>query len=154
MSRGVSNAKLLVCALLSAGLMGAACPFQVYWPAGRQAYSQDFSIDQEGRIRINVVFTDAVDMSSVIAGTNVILETENDANADTTVYPGDVQFYFMIVSTDDYHDLLTFDPDGFFTLHLLGSGTSPIISADGEALDGDKDFEPGGDYETTFLLLG
>jgi hypothetical protein len=143
---------LAFCAGISA-IMMAGCTFQVLFPVAMQTSSQDFEIDGS-KIKIRVTFTRAVDMSSLVAGTNVILVTEQDANADINITSGSTAADIVITSVADNGDLLTFDPDGFFTLRLVGSGASPIQSSDGEALDGDSDGSAGGDYETTFVLIG
>jgi hypothetical protein len=129
------------------------CPFQVISPTALQTTSQDYQIVGD-KIQITVVFSDAVDMSSLVAGTNVILVTEQDANADITIAAGTTVADIVITSVDDYDDLLIFDSDGFFSLQLLGSGTSPIMSTGGRTLDGDGDGTGGGDYETGFVLIG
>jgi hypothetical protein len=143
---------LVVCAGLSLGVMGG-CPFQVAFPTALQTTSQDYQISGD-KIQINVAFTKAVDMSSLVAGTNVILVTETDTNADINITAGATTADIVITSVADYGDLLIFDTDGFFTLRLLGSGTSPIMSTGGETLDGDGDGVAGGDYETGFVLIG
>ncbi len=147
-----SRMLLVVCAGLSLCVMGG-CPFQVAFPTALQTSSQDYQISG-GKIQINVAFTDAVDMSSLVAGTNVILVTEQDANADITIAAGATAVDIVITSVADNGDLLIFDPDGFFTLRLLGSGASPIMSTAGETLDGDGDGLDGGNYETRFVLIG
>lgn len=147
-----SRIMLAVCTGLALCVMGG-CPFQVVFPTALQTTSQDFTISG-GKLQINVAFSSAVDMSSLVAGTNVILATEKDANASITIAAGTTAADIVITSVDDTGDLLNFDPDGFFTLRLLGSGTTPIKSTGGDTLDGDGDGTAGGDYETTFVLIG
>jgi hypothetical protein len=141
---------------LGVGLALAAvsgCPFVVVFPEALQTSSQDFDL-VDNKVEIRVAFNRAVDMSSLIAGTNVILEMETDANADITIDPGETTRDIVITSVDDAGDLCVYNPDCFFTLHLRGSGANPIRDADGEALDGDRDGSAGGDYETTFVIIG
>ncbi|MFQ5806043.1 MAG: hypothetical protein ACE5I3_06305 [Phycisphaerae bacterium] len=147
-----SKALLVTCATLALCVM-AGCPFRVIFPTAMQTTSQDYEIDNS-KIKITVVFNKAVDMSSLVAGTNVILVTEKDANADINITAGTTPADVVITSVDDYGDLLTFDPDGFFTLRLRGSGANPIESSDGDILDGDGDGAAGGDYQTSFALIG
>ncbi len=151
MSRNPKVAAIL-CSAIALCVLGG-CPFVVVYPAAMQTTSQDFELDN-GRIRITVVFSKAVDMSSLIAGTNVILDAEKDHNANLTITAGSDSRTIVITTVDTTGDLLTFDPDGFFTLMLLGSGDNPIRSTDGDILDGDGDGTAGGDYETTFVLIG
>jgi hypothetical protein len=129
------------------------CPFQVVFPTALQTTSQDFQLTGD-KIVITVVFSKAVDLSSLVAGTNVILVTEVDTNANITIAAGTTTADIVITSVDDYGDLLDFNPDGFFSLRLLGSGTSPIMSSDGDTLDGDGDGTDGGDYLTGFVVIG
>ena len=156
MLRKTTLGVLLVGMLVGAG--GAGCPgefgFVVTLPVANQVDSQDFEILADGRLRIRVWFTEAVDMDSLVAGTNVILDTEDVTNADITIAPGATAWSIVITSVDEAGDLLTYDPDGFFTLNLLGSGDNPILNTEGSALDGDYDGTPGGDYETGFVLIG
>lgn len=154
MSRKVSRSLIGLCAGVVLLLIGG-CPytFTVLYPTAMQTTSQDFQLDN-GKIVIRVTFSKPVDMSSLIAGTNVILVTETDPNANITITAGTTAADILITTVDDASDLLNFDPDGFFTLRLLGSGANPIKSSTGEVLDGDGDGTAGGNYETTFVLIG
>lgn len=152
MDSRMSKRLVVLCACVSLGILGG-CPFAVVFPKALQTTSQNFEIDG-GKLKITVAFSGAVDMSSLVAGTNVILVTEKDANASINITSGTTTADIVITSVADYGDLLTFDPDGFFSLKLLGSGTSPIKNTSAESLDGDGNGAAGGDYETTFVLIG
>ncbi len=154
MSRRTHRGLWAVGAGLATCLLGG-CPttFQVTFPTALQTTSQDFDL-ANGKIRIRVVFNKAVDMSSLDPGNNVILVAETTNNADITITAGSTGADIIITTVDDASSLLTYDPDGFFSLKLLGSGSNPIKSADGDVLDGDEDGTAGGDYETGFVVIG
>ncbi len=152
MTKRTNSILVLACAALALTALGG-CPFQVVFPTAMQTTSQDFQL-VGGKIQINVAFSGTVSMSSLVAGTNVILVTENDANANITIAAGATAADIVITSVDDAGDLLNYDPDGFFSLRLLGSGTSPITNTSGEALDGDGNGSAGGNYETGFVIIG
>lgn len=136
-------------------LLTACTPgFQVQSPEPMQTSSQDFEIADDDTLEIEVTFTEPVDLSSIEPRINARLEMETDANASFTVSAGDNDSTVILRTTSEYPPLCVFDADCFFSLHLQGSGESPVESADGVALDGDEDGEPGGDYETTFVLIG
>ncbi|MCO5191144.1 MAG: hypothetical protein M9928_03085 [Anaerolineae bacterium] len=133
----------------------ACAPFQVVSPEPFQNSSQDFAITDDGKLEIVVTFTKDIDLSSFVVGKTVVLETEKDSNAGgtlTAVGTDGVKF----TTSAEYGDLLVFDPDGFFTLHLIGTdtGDGTILSTGGAALDGDEDGSSGGDYQTTFVIVG
>lgn len=132
----------------------AGCTFTVTFPAAMQTTSQDFAINGSDQLVITVRFSADVNMNSLSAGVNVILDTELDNNAAITITPGATGNEIIITSVDVYGDLLEFNPDGFFTLYLHGSGANPIRDTEGNALDGDADGTAGGTYETTFVLIG
>lgn len=150
---------MVMCAVVAAVVV-AGCPwtfpFQVTFPAAEQSGSQDFGIggSNGNKLVITVQFTRAVDMDSLIPGTNVVLDTEQDNNADITIAAGSNSREIVITSVADYTDLLVFDPDGYFALHMRGSGDNPVRSATGDILDGDNDGEAGGDYWTNFVIIG
>lgn len=136
-------------------VISGGCTFIVISPAPMQTGSQDFMIDAvSGQIIIEVLFSNNVDLDSLVPGANIVIVTETNANAGATVAAG-ANASEIVITTDDAAGVLcNFDPDCFFTLNLIGSGTSPIRNVDGDALDGDADETAGGDYTTTFLILG
>ncbi len=154
MSRRIHRGLWAVGVGLSACVLGG-CPttFQVTFPTALQTTSQDFDL-ANGKIRIRVVFNKPVDMSTLDAGNNVILVAETTNNADITITAGSTGTDIIITTVDDASDLLVYDPDGFFSLELLGTGDNPIKSTDGDVLDGDGDGTAGGDYQTGFAVIG
>jgi len=156
--RNVRNISLVATCIAVAAL-AIGCPlalttFRVVYPVT----SQDFQIDASNRLVMTVRFSEDVDLTSLVAGTNVILDTENVTNASITIAAGTNAREIIVTSVDAYDNtgapLLTFDPDGFFTLRLLGDGASPVLDTTGVALDGDKDGNPGGDFSHQYVLLG
>lgn len=140
---------LLVLTLITCGC-GA---FRVLFPFPMQTSSQDFEI-VGNRIQISVLFNKPPNLSSLVSQTNVILETEQQFNAPVTITAGGPADEIIITSVDEVGNLCDFDSDCSFCLRLLGSGSNPIRSSDGESLDGDSDGSPGGEYETCFVLIG
>jgi hypothetical protein len=134
----------------------AGCPFQVVSPQAMQTTSHEWQL-VDGKIRITVTFNRNVDRSSLVEQTNVILVTERDLNASISIDPpvgSPPTNQITITSDDDASDLLIYDMDGFFSLRLLGSGSNPIRSIEGDILDGDGNGTAGGDYETGFVHVG
>jgi len=135
-------------------LLATGCVFTVTYPAAMQTTSQDFSIDAMNRIVITVKFSEDIDMSSLVPQTNVVLVTEQDANAPITITAGSSADEIVITSVDPVGALLIFDADGFFTLRIESTALNIVRSASGGFLDGNGDGNAGGAYETTFVLLG
>ena len=121
----------------------AGCPrFEVTFPVT----SQDFSINTSNQLVMVVRFNQDVDLGGLIPGTNVILDTENINNANITVSAGATPNEIVVISDDSIDTLLTFDPDGFFTLNLLSTGGNPVVSLTGTVL-----YE---DFTHNYTLLG
>jgi hypothetical protein len=140
---------------LTAGVaVMAGCPFQVKTPDLAQTSSQEYEVNEDNQIEILVTFNAAIDRTTLVPGVNVILETELDPNADIDITAGPTPRTIVITSEAPIDELLEFDPDGFFSLKLLGSGDAPIRSVRGTILDGDKDGKAGGDYTTRFASIG
>ncbi|MCK5313021.1 MAG: hypothetical protein KAJ62_12975 [Desulfobacteraceae bacterium] len=119
-------------------------PFQVTSPG----MSQDFQV-VAGKIRIKVVFNKPVKKATLVPGTNFKVRTEKDPNANGTIIWVD-NHTLIWKSTKDVHDLLRFDPDGFFKLFILDS----VRDTTGTNLDGDKDGSAGGTFVNDFVLIG
>jgi hypothetical protein len=103
---------------------------------------------------MTVRFNKSVDMASLIAQTNVIVDAEDEANTPITITAGATPSEIVITTTKTVGDLLTFDSDGFFELRLQGSGANPVESVSGQALDGDGDGNPGGEFTHQYVLIG
>lgn len=138
----------VACSFCFVGCPGDA--FQVIFPTN----SQDFAIGGSDQLVMTVRFDSDVDMSSLVAGTNVILNTDTVMNANITITAGATANEIVITSDDTISNLLTFDPDGLFSLTLKGSGANPILSVDGIPLDGDLNGFSGGDFVIQYILLG
>lgn len=135
----------------------AACTlsFRVTKPVAGQASSQEYTIGSDRKLVIEVTFSEAVDIASMEARVNVRLTTETDANAPFSfaLKTGE-DGVVVITSTGLIDDLCSFNPDCSWSLEILGSGSSPVKSVSGKALDGDANGSPGGDYSTSFTLVG
>jgi hypothetical protein len=118
-------------------------------PAAFQTSSFDYVITPDQKYQITVTFNKPVDVSSVIPGSSLILETERNSPAQVMLSwsAGNAQLTITTVRTNG--DLCSFDPDCFFTLRLDGMGPGVITAADGSLLNGGTQ-----DYWTTFLHLG
>lgn len=106
-------------------------------------------------IQITVRFSHAVDMTSLLAQNNVILQTTENANAAITIVAGTTSKEIIITSQANVFDLTRVEEEleAIFWLQLLGSGANPITSTDNQILDGDGDGEPGGDFDATFIVF-
>lgn len=132
----------------------AGCVFVVLSPEPMLTNSQDFELTGNNQVRIVVVFSRNVDLSSVMPQENVIVDTETDSNVEISVVAGANANEIIITTVSPIGDICSFDPDCSFSLMLIGSGGSPIMDTSGMTLDGDGDGNPGGNYETGFLVLG
>jgi hypothetical protein len=131
---------------LAVGLLVlGGCGFRVVFPVAMQVDSQDFELTTDDKIQITVRFSAAVDMTTLEAATNVILETERDTNADIIITAGADATTIVITTVADYPLLCDFDPDCFFSLRLLGTTDPAIRDTEGNALT---------NYETGFVILG
>ncbi len=129
----------------------------VTYPKALQTSSQQYRITDDGRISIDIHFNKQYDPNTVVVGKTLILVTEKDANAAGTWIPLSTEgTTIRFTTTKKIGDLLIHDPDGFFTLKLIGSdtGNGAIKSEAGRHLDGDRNHVDGGDYKTTFSHVG
>lgn len=132
-------------------------PLQVASPQAMQTFSQDFSCSDglacTGTAKIEVVFNVDADRNSLVDGSSVFLEIQGGAAAAVS-FDWATDRVVVIETVENITDICVFSPDCHFTLRLLGSGAGPVQSKEGSVLDGDADGVEGGDYETTFGLLG
>lgn len=126
---------------------------RVFLPLPMQTDSTEFEI-VGGKIRINLLFNRPVDLTSMIPGTNVILETPLDASANVTVSAGGTLLEAVIETVADASTLLNPGVTNTVTLRLLGSGGSPIRSTSGLTLNQNPNGDPQQDYETSFAIDG
>lgn len=114
--------------------------------------STEWSKDQQDRIVIVVRFNKAVNTSTVVVQKTLILDFENDHNAQATLNWSPDRKELTITTTKTSSQLFgTFN--SFFKLTLFGTnvGNGAIQADDGTALDGEADSKAGGNYEITFL---
>ncbi len=120
---------------------------------GDQFYA--WELTATNHIQITVRFSDAVDMTSLIAQTNVVLETTENSNAPITITAGATTDEIVITSQDTVFNLtrVQTDLEAIFSLTLRGSGSNPITSSGSVTLDGDDDGTAGGDFEADFIVF-
>ena len=138
---------LAVSAVFVAGCGGS---LQVSVPDANQVSSQEFSI-VDGQYVIEITFTDDVDFASISPQVNARFTFPKDSNAPVTVAQGSSAKIAVFTTGED---VCEFTPDCGFSVTLQGSGSSPIKSSSGDALDGDADGSAGGDYTTGFVHVG
>ncbi|NIA15238.1 MAG: hypothetical protein GWP08_14305 [Nitrospiraceae bacterium] len=142
--------------LVALGVMvvfSTGCPlttFYVTYPTN----SQHYTVNAGNQLVMTVRFSRDVDFSSLVAGANVVLDTDTTANATITIAAGSAANEIVITTTDTVANLLTFQPDGFFKLNIAGDGVRPVEDTSGEALDGDKDNVAGGNFSHQYIMLG
>ncbi|HEX5654018.1 MAG TPA: hypothetical protein VFX58_13145 [Chitinophagaceae bacterium] len=141
--------------MLITALLHVTCTFRVVSPKAFQSSSQDFDAS-DGFITITVTFNEDVDKNTVVIGKTFILVTEKVPNAPGAFIPTPDPRKLIFKTTSKVSDLLTFDPDGFFSLKMIGSdtGDGAIKTVNGRHLDGDGNNTNGGDYSTSFVIVG
>lgn len=149
--------KLSITLLLSVFLMmiSACVTLQVTSPAANQTSSQDFKIVGD-KIQITVTFNKDVDINTIVVGKTFLFNTEKEKNAQGTILPGIDKKTIIFLSAKKATELLIYDSDGNFSIKLIGSdtGNGAIKGTDGKHLDGDRDKNDGGDYQTSFVHVG
>lgn len=107
-------------------------------------------------IVIEVTFNRGVDRSTVIVGKTLVLKTQQDPHAHVSLTWSENATSLSLRTTKVVEDLLKFDPDGHFTLTLIGTdtGEGAVTDRNGHPLDGESDGVDGGDYQTSFTLVG
>jgi hypothetical protein len=141
---------LIALALLATGCGGA---FQVSAPEANQVSSQEFSVVGD-KYEIEIVFTKDVDLASISPQVNARFTFPLDSNAPMTVGAGSDSKTAVFTTVGTVGEVCEFTPDCGFSVTLQGSGSAPIKSSDGDALDGDNDGSAGGDYTTAFVHVG
>lgn len=134
-------------AVIAAGCPAVVTSFRVESPAANQTGSTAYDISN-GKIRILVDFSRSLNMTTVLANTNVLLYVNGTTLVSVSVAQGSSSDKLYVMSQDDAASILS-NGDAF-TLVLLGSGDNPIYCTCGNALDGDIDNQDGGNWETTF----
>ena len=134
-----------VVVILVAVLM-TGCPPATYLEVSFPGTSQDFQVNDSNQLVLTIRFSEDIAFDSLIAGSNVILNTEDVTNASITIAVGATANEIVITSDGTVGDLLTFDPDGFFSIVLKATGGNPVESVDGHVL--------AGDYMHNYVLIG
>jgi len=150
------KSKIMLVLFLAITFLSASCTtLKVVFPKALQTSSQDFST-ADGHITIKVTFNRAVNQSTVVVGKTFVLVTEKDPNSSGSLAWSVDGKTVTFRTTKTKNDLLIFDPDGRFTLKLIGSdtGNGAIKDLGGKHLDGDSNNADGGDYSTSFILIG
>jgi hypothetical protein len=135
-------------------------PITVIYPAPYPAGMFDYEGTFGSPLRLTVEFSWAVDVASVIPQKTLFLRTSKITNAPGTVVGvATSQGGFsaiLFTTTNLMDDLLRPRPDDAFTLTLIGTdhGGGAIVDERGWPMDGDADGVPGGDFTTTFTVIG
>ena len=127
-------------------------------PAETDVPGADYNI----KVSFTIEFSDDVDVASLQAPGSVNLDLKGTRDGRTTIdVPGtfralpDLKTAFFI--SDENFDEVMRPRAGetiAYTIEIVGTGSSPVTSAAGEALDGDGDGSAGGDYTETFEIVG
>jgi len=136
--------------LLTLGCGLQARSLRVLLPQPMQTASTEFSLDNN-RVRIVVTFNRPVALNSLLPRQNVLLQTPQNADADTTIQAGPTPLEAVITSVDDASVLFPAGTSAF-TLRLLGSGATPITATTGLGLDQDPTTAAIDDYQTMFTI--
>lgn len=145
--------------LLTMALPGCAT-FRVNSPNPSDFYARVNGWSRDpitNHIKITVVFNSPVNRASVVPGKTLILLTSKDPNAGGMVGNWSMDNKSFTFETNKQWDaLLSPHPDDSFTLRIIGTdvGQGAVVNSANEALDGDYDGNPGGDYKMTFTLIG
>jgi hypothetical protein len=140
---------LTVCAFALGGCPGVSA-FQVTYPTN----SQNYTVNASDQLVMTVQFNKNVDVGSIIAGTNLYVNTDTISNANIVVTAGSTPNEIVVTTVDTVSTLLTFTPDGFFTLYVSGDGANPVTSQGGTRLDGDGNGVAGGVFQHQYTMLG
>ena len=125
-------------------------------PSDTTATVNGFSLNSSGQIVIPVVFSESVDISTVIANKTLILKFSKNPNETATLTWSPDNKTLTIVTVDKRDDLMSFHPDDGFSLTLLGidNGNGVVKSTSGTILDGDYNKKAGGNYVKGFTVIG
>jgi hypothetical protein len=147
--------RLLICSLF---ISLCSCSFRVTapLPSDTTAAVNGFSMDPTGHLVIKVTFSDPVDRSTVITQKTLILKFAKNANESATLLWSADNKTLTITTVDRRDDIMTFSPDGGFSLTLIGvdTGNGVVKSTKGAILDGDYSGKPGGNYVKGFTIIG
>jgi hypothetical protein len=135
--------------------------FQVVSPKPQQVgLAEGYTRTADDHISIVVTFNRPVDTRTVIVGKTLILyfAKNHNAPAQQPLQWSLDHRQLTITTANTLGELATFQPDIHFLLTLKGSpgihGEQGIRSADGIILDGDYNFQPGGNYVASFVIPG
>ena len=129
--------------------------FLIKSPTANQNFSQDFSINKSNQIVIVVEFNQLVDPTTVIIGENFNFSVAGFTEHIPGVITWNNEFSIAtFVSRPSFSNFCSFSPNCLMTLVLIGTGNIGIKDSNGCNLDGDVDSIPGGNWSTTFGILG
>lgn len=127
--------------------------FSVVSPASNQTFSQNFSLNGSNQVVIEIEFNRAVNTSSVVVGQNFNFSSGGSAVPGTISW-NTTSTVATFTTNASYTSFCAFTPDCFMTLDLIGNGPNGIEDANGCMLDGDSNGVEGGNWTTTFGILG
>jgi len=129
--------------------------FNITFPPANQNFSQDFSINGSNQVIINITFNTAVNPATVVSGSTLIVQSGGTTVPGTISWNGSNTVATFITNAD-FFSFCIFSPDCFMNLQLIGTnaGNGTIEDANGCTLDGDGNGTQGGNYSTTFGILG
>jgi hypothetical protein len=115
-------------------------------------FSRDPTTDH---LIMKIEFSQQVDPKTVTIHKTLILKFAKDPNAGAQLNWTDTQH--LTITTDlPVDQLMTFTPDGGWTLTIIGTdkGDGIVKDLNGKVLDGDKDGTDGGDYIMGYRIIG
>lgn len=129
--------------------------FEVSSPNANASFSQEFSINASNQMVINVIFNEPVNTATVTLESTFIF-TSGGTNIPGNITWNGSNTIATFTSSTTYGNFCAFTPDCFMQLQLIGTdnGNGAIENSNGCNLDGDNNGTQGGNYTTTFGILG
>jgi hypothetical protein len=161
---------VFVCCILSILFLAAcdnddelATPAVVLSPRANQSFSIDYQYSELGIVTASIRFSKPMDPGTIAVGQTLFLEGLKKEGAmntwraigHTASWSADFTI-LTLTALEESGTWCTFSPDCFFRLRLIGTdeGQGAIRDTDGLPLNGDNDRLPGGNFETTFGIVG
>lgn len=126
-----------------------SCPYVVN--PFTDTISTEFEFVTNSRLKFTLEFSHKMDISSFIYSTNVIIAGSKGTSASGT-FNWSIHGTKLEIETDESWFTLI-DCGTQFSLTLIGSGGNPILGANANILDGDRDGCCAGDYTITFHMF-
>lgn len=129
-----------------------SCPnAHINSPNANQTFSQEYQINSSNQVVITVEFSAPIDPNTVVYGSSIsLLSTPSGTLIPGTLSWNSNHTQLTFTSTNDFGSFCNFSPNCIFTLNM----TDSIISKQGCAIDGNGNGEEGGDFTTSFGILG